>query len=69
MPVSNVKKINSPKEQVETHTHQDNWEVMKPFVLFSVKAAALIGSTLFAIVKALPLLKPQDKTDTTVIKR
>jgi hypothetical protein len=50
-----------------THTHRDNWEVMKPFVVFSFKALKVIGLGLIAIIKALPLLKPHN--DNTAIKR
>lgn len=49
------------------HTHRDNWEVMKPFVIFSFKALKVIGLGLIAIIRALPALKPH--TDNTSIKR
>jgi len=35
---------------------QENWEVMKPFVHFSIKAMALIGGVLIGIIKLLPSL-------------
>jgi hypothetical protein len=37
-----------------TYLTKDNWEVMKPFVHFSLKAMAVIGTALFAIVKFIP---------------
>jgi len=37
-----------------TYLTKDNWEVMKPFVHFAIKAVALVGSALFAIVKLIP---------------
>ncbi|MDO3627980.1 hypothetical protein [Mucilaginibacter sp. BT774] len=49
------------------NTPRDNWEVMKPFVIFSFKALKVIGLGLIAIIKALPALKP--RTDNTAIKR
>lgn len=49
------------------HTHRNNWEVMKPFVIFSFKALRVIGLGLIAIIKALPSLKPH--SDNTQIKR
>ena len=43
------------------HTHRTNWEIMKPFVLFSFKAIKFIGIALFAIVKGVLSLKPLPK--------
>ncbi|MBS1523456.1 MAG: hypothetical protein JST50_20815 [Bacteroidetes bacterium] len=60
-------KIIRPGKTEAKHTHRDNWEVMKPFVIFSFKALKMIGSGLIAIINALPTLKPH--TDNTVIKR
>jgi len=42
-----------PKEK-GTYLTKENWEVMKPFVHFAVKAMALMGSAIFAIVKLVP---------------
>jgi len=60
-------KIIHPGNTKAKNTHRDNWEVMKPFVVFSFKALKVIGLGLIAIIKALPLLKPHD--DYTAIKR
>ena len=60
-------KIISPGNSEAKHTHRDNWEVMKPFVIFSVKVLKVIGLSLIAIIKALPALKPH--ADNTAIKR
>jgi hypothetical protein len=51
-------KIIDPKKEAASHTHRNNWEVMKPFVVFSYKALKVIALTLIAIVKVLPALKP-----------
>ncbi len=67
MPANKVKLINPQKEGVK-HTHRDNWEVMKPFVHFAFGAIKVITIGLIAIVKALPLLKP-DKNASTEVKR
>ena len=48
-----------------TYLTKENWEVMKPFVHFAFKAIAVIGSTLFAIVKLMPKAiehKPEEKS-------
>lgn len=53
-------------------TWKHNWEVMKPFVHFAIKAMAIIGSALISIIKLLPALaehkKQEDKKDKRVIK-
>jgi hypothetical protein len=56
-------KVIVPKHEEVRHTHRDNWEIMKPFVKFTFKALVVVGSTLLAIIKALPLLKPHKQTD------
>jgi hypothetical protein len=48
-----IKRIDSKKATIKD-THQHNWEVMKPFVHFSVKAMGVIGHALVAIVKNIP---------------
>jgi hypothetical protein len=59
---TNKAKLIGPKQGQVDHTHQDNWEVMKPFVRFSFKALKVIALALISIVKALPLFKvPEDK--------
>ena len=61
-------KIIRPGNTDARHTHRDNWEVMKPFVIFSFKALKIIGLGLIAIIKALPALKPRSN-DTAIKKR
>lgn len=61
-------KIIDPKSEQVKHTHLDNWEVMKPFVHFSIKALSIIGMGLVAIIKALPLLR-QHSSNNSAVKR
>ncbi|MEO6851254.1 MAG: hypothetical protein ABI166_11505 [Mucilaginibacter sp.] len=68
MAANKIKTIGPKTEEVK-HINRDNWEVMKPFVHFSIKALKVIGITLIAIVKALPMLKPDHKGDTVVKRR
>jgi len=61
MPSSNQKKLGqrSEKEPVTLHdTFGDTWKVMKPFVLFSVKALKVVAHALVFIVKQIP--KPEE---------
>jgi hypothetical protein len=67
MPPNKIRVVNPQKEEIRD-SHRDNWEVMKPFVHFSFKAIKVIATGLIAIVKALPLLKP-DKNANTEVKR
>ena len=60
-------KIIRPGDTEAKHTHRNNWEVMKPFVIFSFKALKVIGLGLLAIIRALPSLKPHNEN--TAIKR
>ena len=53
------KKLGTSKP-VEQSTMKQNWEVMKPFVYFSVKAMGVIAGALISIVKLLPMLAPKD---------
>jgi hypothetical protein len=62
-------KLISPQKEEVRHTHRNNWEVMKPFVKFSFKALKVIGLTLIAIVKALPMLKHHENHNTEVKRR
>ncbi|MDB5022482.1 MAG: hypothetical protein JWP78_237 [Mucilaginibacter sp.] len=65
----NKVKIISPPKKVR-HTHGDNWEVMKPFVIFSYKALKVIAVALIAIIKVLlPALKPHNDSHSTEVKR
>ena len=48
------------------HQHSNAWEVMKPFVHFSIKAIGAIAHTLIYIVKHIPKpdsLKSEKKSD------
>ena len=59
-----------PKEK-DTYLTKENWEVMKPFVHFAVKAMALMGSAIFAIVKLVPKAlehKDEERKDKRIIK-
>jgi len=59
-----------PKEK-GTYLTKENWEVMKPFVHFAVKAMALMGSAIFAIVKLVPKAlehKDEERKDKRIIK-
>jgi hypothetical protein len=54
-----------------TYLNKDNWEVMKPFVHFGVKAMTVIGSALVTIVKNAPKAlehKPEEKKKDRIIK-
>jgi len=53
MATQHTKRIGKNEEK-GTYLTKDNWEVMKPFVHFAIKAVALVGSALFAIVKLIP---------------
>jgi hypothetical protein len=70
MTARNVKKID--KREADIHeTRRNNWEVMRPFVYFSFKALAVIGSALFAIVQMIPKMaehKSDEKKSDKVIK-
>ena len=66
MAADKIKTIPAGKTEAK-HTHRDNWEVMKPFVVFSFKALKVIGLGLVAIIRALPALKPH--ADNAAIKR
>jgi hypothetical protein len=66
---NNKVKIIVPEHEEVKHTHRDNWEVMKPFVRFSFKALGVIAAGLIAIVKALPLLRSHQNTNTSVKRR
>jgi len=62
---------NQAEDKKGTYLHKDNWEVMKPFVHFSVKAITVIGSALVVIVKHAPKAlehKPEEKKKDRIIK-
>ena len=70
MATQHINRLKSAEPQV-VHTHRDNWNVMKPFVHFAVKATKVIGLGLIAIVKGVLSLKPSPKQNTinTIQKR
>ena len=54
-----------------TYLTRENWEVMKPFVKFGVKALAVMGSVAWGIIKLAPRLlayKPEDQKSDKVTK-
>ena len=62
---------NGKPEEKGTYLTKENWEVMKPFVHFAVKTTAVIGSTLFALVKLVPKAlehKPEERKNDKIIK-
>jgi len=73
MPSSNQKKIGQrPEKETVTlrDTLGDTWRVMKPFVLFSVKALKVVAHALIFIVRHIPKLEehqPKSK-NTKIIK-
>jgi hypothetical protein len=74
MATQHIKRIANKKSSPEkrgTYLHKENWEVMKPFVHFAVKATAVIGSTLFGVVKLFPKAlehKPEERKNDKIIK-
>ena len=59
---------NKPQEK-GTYLTKDNWEVMKPFVHFAFKSIAVIGSTLYALVKLFPkALENKERKNDKIIK-
>jgi hypothetical protein len=65
MAARNTKKIGTHRDNA-AEARRHNWEVMKPFVHFSIKAMAVIASALFAIIKIIPKAiadKPAGKND------
>ena len=62
--MENQRKRIGSNQPIEQSAWKQNWEVMKPFVHFSVKAMAFIGGALISIVKLLPMLMPKDDKPT-----
>jgi hypothetical protein len=53
-----TKRIGREPQNKGTYLTRENWEVMKPFVHFGIKALAVIGSVVWGIIKLAPgLLK------------
>jgi len=56
--------INNTKgNETRQRTLRENWEVMKPFVRFSIKAMTLIGGALIGIIRLLPILLENRKQE------
>jgi hypothetical protein len=71
MATQNRKRIG--KAQLPERTWQENWEVMKPFVRFSIKALGIVAGAVVGIIRLLPiLLEHKDnqppKKETKIIK-
>jgi len=64
MGTQHINRLKSAEPRV-VHTHHDNWNVMKPFVHFAVKAMKVIGLGLIAIVRGVLSLKSPSKQNTT----
>ena len=58
--MNNQRKKIGTGQPIQQSTFKQNWEVMKPFVYFSVKAMGVIAGALVSIVKLLPMLAPKD---------
>ena len=58
--MENQRKTIGTNQPIQQSTLKQNWEVMKPFVHFSVKAMGIIGGALIGIVKLLPMLIPKE---------
>jgi hypothetical protein len=55
-----IKKPASKQQQI-SEVRRHNWEVMKPFVKFSITALGIIGYALISLIKHLP--KPERHHD------
>ncbi|WPV02808.1 hypothetical protein SNE26_13555 [Mucilaginibacter sp. cycad4] len=53
MTTNDIKRIGKHGPQVQ-HQYSNAWQVMKPFVHFSVKAISAIAHTLIYIIKHIP---------------
>ena len=58
--MENQRKRIGTNQPIQQSTLKQNWEVMKPFMHFSVKAMGIIGGALIGIVKLLPMLTPKE---------
>lgn len=70
MATNNIKIIGKGSPEGR-HQHSNAWEVMKPFVHFSIKAIGAIAHTLIYIVKHIPKpdsLKSSEKKSGKIIK-
>jgi len=56
MATAQSKRIGRRPQNKGTYLTWENWEVMKPFVLFGAKALAVIGSVAWGIIKLAPKL-------------
>jgi hypothetical protein len=68
---TNTKHIAREPQNKGTYLTRENWEVMKPFVKFGIKALAIIGSVAWGIIKLAPkLLKSgNDSGSREVVKK
>ena len=64
--------IKRDQQQNRADTWKHNWEVIKPFVHFGIKAMAIVGGAMISIIKLLPMLvepkKDNSKGENSVIK-
>jgi hypothetical protein len=71
MATTQSKRIGREPENKGTYLTRENWEVMKPFVHFGIKALAVIGSVAWSIIKLAPRLlahKGEEKKSDKVVK-
>ncbi len=60
---THTKRIGREPQNKGTYLTRENWEVMKPFVKFGIKALALVGSVAWGIIKlATKLLAQADRS-------
>jgi len=62
---------NTQPQKKGTYLTKENWEVMKPFVHFAVKALGVVASATFAIVKLVPKAlehQPEKRKDERIIE-
>lgn len=63
MATTETKRIGRGPQNKGTYFTRENWEVMKPFVLFGAKALAVIGSVMWGIIKLAPGLLKHEPED------
>lgn len=66
---THTKRIGNSQPQQQdkgTYLTRENWEVMKPFVHFGIKALAVIGSVAWGIIKLAPKLLHEGKSGSHV---
>lgn len=66
MATTQLKRIGRRPQNKGTYLTRENWEVMKPFVIFGAQALAAIGSVAWGIIKLAPrLLEHGAKNDSS----